>query len=125
MGNDSRPHYIAFKKKYGDGPYRCHGCKQIIEGVVVRHHLDGDHGNNDLSNIVPMHHGCHTKEHMKDQKAMEERNLQIKSSVKSSWDAMTPEQKSARSAAMKKAHQNCDCPNHVKGRALATRRRVG
>lgn len=51
-------------------PWTCEYCgEDIIERgkgrrALCLHHLDWDSKNNDLSNIVPMHLGCHAEYHM-------------------------------------------------------------
>lgn len=66
-------YWAIFRGTYGDGPFACFGCRDLIEDFYtgrccsksspVIHHLDHDHDNNDPANLVPMHFGCHTRLH--------------------------------------------------------------
>jgi hypothetical protein len=68
-----RRHYESvFAQTYGEGPYVCYFCTEVIDRDLTRstrdldiHHLDHDETNNDPLNLVPSHHGCHLSYHMK------------------------------------------------------------
>ena len=69
------PYHRVWRKANGLGPWPCFGCGQEVaelgalsrgpwrsQGVI--HHHDGNHSNNELSNLRVMHHGCHATHHM-------------------------------------------------------------
>lgn len=57
-------HRAIFFAYYGEGPFVCHHCEtEVTRDVVIIHHLDHNHGNNDPENLSPMHHPCHTAHH--------------------------------------------------------------
>lgn len=52
----------------GAGPYTCFFmCGELVlfEEVIV-HHIDGDHTNNEINNLVPCHRLCHNGHHLKE-----------------------------------------------------------
>jgi 5-methylcytosine-specific restriction endonuclease McrA len=62
-GKRIRHHVWVFLTAYGDGPHQCWYCDTYIYDELLVHHKDGDQQNNELSNLAPMHRGCHTKHH--------------------------------------------------------------
>jgi len=61
---------LKLKAEYGELPYRCHFCNELIyldgrtsASSLNCHHLDGDVFNMDIDNLVPAHGGCHSTYH--------------------------------------------------------------
>lgn len=52
----------------GVGPYTCYfDCKiKVLFEELIVHHVDGNHTNNDLKNLVPCHRICHNSYHFKE-----------------------------------------------------------
>lgn len=55
-------YHQIFVEINGPGPWRCHGCGELVTKLFV-HHIDEDPSNNDLSNLVAMHDPCHRSLH--------------------------------------------------------------
>lgn len=74
MGRSQTKHRETFFAWNGPGPYICHFCGEDVffEEVHV-HHRDHDDYNNDKSNLVAAHVGCHHSYHRK-QMTQEEKN---------------------------------------------------
>lgn len=53
----------TFVNEHGLGPYPCYFCGVEMPWAEAIHHLDGDHSNDDISNLVAAHSGCHSKHH--------------------------------------------------------------
>lgn len=59
-------HRLILWEKIGMGPHQCHYCgtgvnwspNRTAEGCLIAEHMDGDHTNNDPSNIVPSCQTC-------------------------------------------------------------------
>lgn len=81
-----RGHKAIFFAYNGPGPYECKFCSKDVlapweadkVGITLRssaslhvHHVDGDCTNNDPSNLVAVHSGCHTRHHMTGQTVTE------------------------------------------------------
>lgn len=75
--NKNLQHHLAFVAEYGDGPYICFFCGESVPDIDNRgrgrghfpeegcvHHIDGNHDNNESSNLAPAHQGCHSTHHM-------------------------------------------------------------
>lgn len=59
-----RLHQRIFFAVNGLGPYPCEGCEDTVTiEMVVVHHRDHDHDNNDPENLTGMHRGCHQRLH--------------------------------------------------------------
>ena len=64
-------YWRIFLASYGPFPHICYFCEEFVEGwrmprdskSAVIHHLDHDRANNDASNLVPAHLGCHSRYH--------------------------------------------------------------
>jgi len=64
--NESRRrlHRELFFAHNGPGPYDCFHCHTEVDfSSVTVHHVDDDHDNNAIENLVPMHNGCHRQYH--------------------------------------------------------------
>lgn len=69
----SAAHQRAFFTVHGDGPHPCHFCGNpvargdgehaLASNALVVHHIDHNPLNNDLANLAPAHHNCHTTYH--------------------------------------------------------------
>jgi len=63
----SKSYVTTFYKTYGYGPWTCHFCGKTVrtrsrqDGHI--HHIDGDHNNNDPTNLAPTHMACHQRHH--------------------------------------------------------------
>jgi hypothetical protein len=57
-----------FLANNGIGPYVCFfDCGNYVQyEELIVHHVDGDHTNNDLKNLVPCHRLCHNSHHFKE-----------------------------------------------------------
>ncbi len=85
---DETPHYRRlFRKLYPLPPWPCNFCSgDITDGcgrhgqALAVHHWDEDHNNNDPSNLVAVHIGCHSRHHQEGrERTLEERvNQSIK-----------------------------------------------
>lgn len=53
----------VFLQTFGGGPFDCHFCHERMPWLEVVHHRDGDHENNDPSNLAPAHGSCHSSHH--------------------------------------------------------------
>lgn len=74
----SKLHRIIAKKLYGEFPF-CNHCggrqwgwrlldrkeENFAHKVIHIHHMDGNHQNNDPSNLIPLCPTCHKIEHLK------------------------------------------------------------
>lgn len=56
--------------EYGELPYRCYFCKELIylgpgsgASSLHVHHIDGDPFNTEIDNLAPAHGGCHHEFH--------------------------------------------------------------
>lgn len=48
----------------GRGPWPCYGCGEDVHIEKVHiHHIDHNHSNDTLTNLAPMHQGCHLRHH--------------------------------------------------------------
>jgi len=64
-----RKYQSAFFAGNGFGPYVCYECGgEVVDEDLAIHHLDGNKGNNDPSNLAAMHHKCHSSHHSEDRK---------------------------------------------------------
>jgi dCMP deaminase len=54
-----------FLNANGLGPHECHFCKSMMPLVEAVHHVDGDHDNNEETNLSAAHASCHTSHHRK------------------------------------------------------------
>lgn len=72
-------HRNIFLRNNGSGPWACFFCKGIvvISNLTV-HHDDGNHQNNEITNLKPSHHGCHTSFHKKGSKQTEETKEKVR-----------------------------------------------
>lgn len=51
----------VFFATYGLGPWDCWQChKPVAYSQLHIHHMDGNHGHNDSTNLVGVHAGCHS-----------------------------------------------------------------
>lgn len=60
-------HRFLLYQKIGPGPHSCTHCgsginwmpgRKTAQGALIVDHLDGNHRNNDINNLVPSCHGC-------------------------------------------------------------------
>lgn len=69
-----KPYHAIFFAANGFGPFICRWCGDEVdawdESIPLRtakafcvHHVDHDHDNNDPTNLVAMHYGCHISYH--------------------------------------------------------------
>lgn len=150
MGGD-RTYRTKFSREHGPPPWPCHFCKGDVFILFV-HHIDGNHRNDDISNLSAAHKSCHqayhnslreiteeTRRRMREshlgkeqpkgavaKRAAQMREIwkdeaykakvseKIRKTVTEQWK--DPEMKRSRSEAMKKAHENCNCPHHKAAR---------
>lgn len=62
------PYRLTYRELFfgthGVGPFDCYFCDtEITSSRIDIHHEDGDHSNNDVTNLKPAHRGCHTRHH--------------------------------------------------------------
>lgn len=69
----NRRHRETFFMHNGPGPWPCFWCGVLVEYENVSvHHQDGDHTNDDPSNLVASHRPCHTQHHLADDSRREQ-----------------------------------------------------
>lgn len=64
QANSGNAYRMAFFTAAGAGPWPCFFCDEPVGREVVVHHVDHNRTNNDVSNLVPAHEGCHTSYHV-------------------------------------------------------------
>lgn len=70
MSRNTRRYFKVYHEHFGDAPWPCEYCGEVIEkhgkdkrdGVI--HHRDNDEMNDDHTNLVMLHHDCHMRLHM-------------------------------------------------------------
>jgi hypothetical protein len=55
--------YVSLFKEHNQPPWHCHFCGELVEKLYI-HHLDHDHYNNELTNLVAVHKRCHDQHHL-------------------------------------------------------------
>jgi hypothetical protein len=71
----SRPEVYRqiFIDSNGPGPWPCYGCfSPVSPEELLVHHIDRDHLNDEVTNLAPMHKGCHTRLHQTGRELSEE-----------------------------------------------------
>lgn len=63
-------HRLVLYESLGPGEHPCHWCQKLlvwgegtVKGILTVDHLDGNHRNNDLSNLVAACHRCNVTRH--------------------------------------------------------------
>jgi hypothetical protein len=54
--------YVSLFRKNNPSPWNCYFCGEEVIALLV-HHVDHDHSNNDLGNLVAAHKKCHDQHH--------------------------------------------------------------
>ena len=94
---------LIFCAHNGPGPYQCVVCGEDVqppwrskgrsrESLHV-HHKDRNHDNNDPTNLVPAHAGCHARLHKQEQKLKPRHVTALRIGVRGWWSTKTKEER--------------------------------
>lgn len=129
------PHIRIFIEAYTRGPHQCYFCgdevrlgggRDASSGVV--HHLNHDHFDNTLTNLVAAHFGCHTSYHHRGRTVSDESRQRMSTArLSARRPPPTPETRAKISEAMKRYEMTDDHRRHLsdaaRGRVLSAETR--
>lgn len=96
-----------FRKHNPGPPWTCYFCHEPIassgrnrDGLAI-HHLDGNHANDELTNLAPTHRRCHSQYHTMSRRVSEETKAKLR---KPKSDETRKRMSAAQSARPKRTH---------------------